>query len=406
MTVHGPLSRIPGVLLATDTLLLASCGGGNAPAGGPPGGPGGAPAVTVMPVEAADVTLTTELPGRTAPSLVAEVRPQVGGIIRQRLFAEGGTVKAGQALYQIDPAIFQANVDSAAAALARAEANRDMARLKANRHAELVKTGAVSQQAHEEAQAGLKQAEADVGAARAALDRARVDLDFTRLASPISGRIGRSAVTPGALVTANQAAALATIQQLDPIYVDLSQSSTEMARLNREFAQGKLRRLADGKVPVTLTLEDGSAYAQAGTLAFSEVSVDPQTGTVALRAVFPNPDGTLLPGMFVRAKLAQGVREGAVRVPHAAVSRDPLGNAQVMVVGTDNVVQPRPVQVAQSEGSEWVVTDGLAAGDRVITEGLQRARPGATVTPLLPGEAPEPPAGSPAGAPAAAPKTR
>lgn len=399
MTIHGKPSRIPGVLLVCTTLLLASCGGGNAPAGGPPGGPGGAPAVTVMPVEAVNVTLTTELPGRTAASLVAEVRPQVNGIVRQRLFTEGGTVKAGQALYQIDPAIYQANVDSAAAALARAEANRDMARLKAGRHEDLVKTGAVSRQAHDEAQAGLKQAEAEVSAAHAALERTRVDLNYTRLASPISGRIGRSSVTPGALVTANQPAALATIQQLDPIYVDLSQSSAEMGRLRREFEQGKLRRLADGKVPVTLTLEDGSAYTHAGTLAFSEVAVDPQTGTVALRAVFPNPDGALLPGMYVRATLAQGVREGAVRVPHAAVSRDPLGNAQVMVVDADNVVQPRPVQIAQSEGSEWVVSEGLDAGDRVIIEGLQRAQPGMTVTPLHPGKAPQASAGAPAGAP-------
>lgn len=395
MTVNGTPSRIPGILLVCTILFLVSCGGGNSPAGGPPGGPGGAPAVTVMTAEAVDVTLTTELPGRTAPSLVAEVRPQVNGIVRQRLFTEGGTVKAGQALYQIDPAIYQANVDSAAAALARAEANRDMARLKAGRHEELVKTGAVSRQAYDEAQAGLKQAEAEVSAAHAALERTRVDLNYTRLASPISGRIGRSSVTPGALVTANQPAALATIQQLDPIYVDLSQSSTEMGRLRREFEQGKLRRLADGKIPVTLTLEDGSAYAHAGTLAFSEVTVDPQTGTVALRAVFPNPDGALLPGMYVRATLAQGVREGAVRVPHAAVSRDPLGNAQVMVVGADNAVQPRTVQISQSEGSEWVVSEGLAAGDRVITEGLQRAQPGMTVTPLPPGEAPQAPAGAP-----------
>ncbi|ODU36686.1 MAG: efflux transporter periplasmic adaptor subunit [Thiobacillus sp. SCN 63-374] len=368
------MSRPVGLVLLS-ALLLAACGKtepGAAPAAA-------APAVTVVTVQSESVPVTAELPGRTSPYLVAELRPQVTGIVKQRLFKEGSDVKAGQVLYRIDPATYQAAYDSAQANLARAEANREAARLKAGRYAELVKIEAVSAQANDEAQAAQKQAQAEVGAAKAALDKARVDLDFTRVASPIAGRIGRSTVTAGALVTANQAAALATVQQLDPIYVDLTQSSAELLGLKRSLDSGKLQRASGNTVPVKLVLEDGSLYGAEGRLAFSEVTVDQATGSVTLRALFPNPRGELLPGMYVRARLTQGVNRDAVLVPHAAVSRTPRGEAQAMVVNAENIVEPRTIKAEQSVGDKWVVTEGLTAGDRVIVEGLQKVGPGAPV---------------------------
>jgi membrane fusion protein (multidrug efflux system) len=350
-----------------------------------------------MTVQTESVPVATELPGRTSPYQIAELRPQVTGIVKQRLFKEGSEVKAGQVLYRIDPATYQAAYDSARASLARAEANLDAARLKAERYAELVKIEAVSKQANDEAAAALKQVQADVGVAKAALDNAKIDLGFTRVTSPIAGRIGRSAVTPGALVTANQAAALATVQQLDPIYVDLTQSSADLLRMRRDLASGKLLRAGGGDaVPVQLVLEDGSLYGAEGRLAFSEVTVDQATGSVTLRAVFPNPKGELLPGMYVRARLTQGVNRDAVLVPHAAVSRTPRGEAQAMVVNAENKVEPRTVKAEQSIGDKWVVTEGLAAGDRVIVEGLQKVKPGAPVKAEEAGAAPA------AAAPAAA----
>lgn len=392
-----------GVMLAS-VLALAACGGGKEPASKPAAGPAAGqpplPAVTVRAVQSERVPMVTELPGRTTPFMVAELRPQVTGIIRQRQFVEGSEVKAGQALYQIDPSTYQATLDSARASLARAEANLHAARLKAARHAELVTIEAVSKQANDDASAALKQAEAEVAAARAAVDKARIDLDFTRVSSPISGRIGRSAVTPGALVTANQATALATVQQLDPINVDLTQSSAELLRLRRALESGRLQRSA-ATVPVRLVLEDGSLYAAEGRLAFSEVTVDPGTGSVTLRAQFPNPKGELLPGMYVRARLEQGMQQDAILVPHAALSRDARGNALVMTVNADSKVEPRIVKAEQSLGSQWVVTEGLAAGDRVIVEGLQKVRPGAPVQ-AVDAAAPAPAAAAPAAAPAAA----
>lgn len=365
--------------LALGISLLAGCDAGGKPASAPASSAPQAPAVTVVSVKAEPVEVTTELPGRTTASVIAELRPQVGGIVQQRAFAEGSTVKAGQVLYRIDPAPYQAAFDSAKANLARAEANLQSVRLKADRYAGLVKIEAVSRQDNDEAQAALKQAQADVSAAKAALDKARIDLDYTLVKSPIAGRIGRSAVTQGALVTANQAAALATVQQLDPIYVDLTQSSTEMLRLRRELASGKLQRVADARVPVRLLLEDGSEYGVEGSLAFSEVTVDEATGSVTLRASFPNPNGELLPGMYVRARLPQGQRAEAILVPHKALARDPRGNAMVMVVNGESKVEARPVQVAQSLGDQWVVVGGLQGGERIIVEGLQRARPGTQV---------------------------
>lgn len=361
-------------------MLLAACDEQAAA----PGGPGAqaaqaAQAVTVITVQAERVTRETELPGRTTPFLIAEVRPQVTGIVLERAFEEGSTVRAEQLLYRIDPAPYRAAYDSARAALARAEANLYAARLTADRYAELVKTDAISRQANDDAVAALRQAQADVAAARAALDKAKIDLDYTEVKSPIAGRIGRSAVTPGALVTANQADALAVVRQLDPIYVDLTQSSAELLALRRDLDAGRLQRAADDTVPVRLILEDGSEYGEAGKLEFSEVSVDQSTGSVTLRAVFPNPEERLLPGMYVRARLAQGVQDDAILVPHAAVTHDPRGQAVVMVVGAEDKVEARTVQTAQSLGDKWVVTDGLAAGERIVVEGLQRVRPGVQV---------------------------
>lgn len=386
MQIARILQLLPVGLALASSLLLNACSGEqqNAPAGGMQG----APAVTVLTVRAESVPVTAELPGRTSPYLVAELRPQVGGIVKQRLFKEGSDVKAGQVLYRIDPATYQAAYDSARASLARADANLEVARQKAVRYADLVKIEAVSAQANEEAQAAQKQAQADVGTAKAALDKARVDLDFTRVTSPIAGRIGRSTVTAGALVTANQQAALATVQQLDPIYVDVTQSSAKLLGLKRDLESGKLQRATGNTVPVQLVLEDGSVYGAEGRLAFSEVSVDEGTGSVTLRAVFPNPKGDLLPGMYVRARLTQGVNRAAMLVPHAAVSRTPRGEAQVMVVNAENKVEPRAVKAEQSIVDKWVVTEGLAAGDRVIVEGLQKVKPGAPVQAQEAGSAP------------------
>ncbi|MCL1825771.1 MAG: efflux RND transporter periplasmic adaptor subunit [Betaproteobacteria bacterium] len=374
------------VLLATvlaSTLVFTACDeskSSSAPGKGP--GPGAgmppAPAVSVIVTSTESAPLVSELPGRTTPFMVAELRPQVTGIIQKRLFTEGSTVTAGQTLYQIDPSTYQAAYDSAAANKARAEANLYNARLKAERYAELVGIEAVSKQANDDAAAALKQAEADVAAARAALDKARIDLDFTRVKSPIPGRIGRSSVTPGALVTANQPAALATVQQLDPIYVDLTQSSAELQRMRRDVASGKISHTGED-IPVQLILEDGGLYEESGKLAFSEVSVDPGTGSVTLRASFPNPNGTLLPGMYVRARLVQGQTEQAIMLPHAALSHDQRGTSIVMVVNAESVVEARPVQTRGIQGDKWVVIDGLAVGEKVIVEGLQKARPGQPV---------------------------
>ncbi|CAM5313314.1 RND family efflux transporter MFP subunit [Thauera sp. 28] len=383
-----PLSRAAAALsLVLGAVFLAGCGQGNGGAAAAAGAPQ-APAVTVITVQPESVPMVVELPGRTTPSLIAELRPQVTGILTQRAFNEGSEVKAGQVLYRIDAAPYQAAYDSARASLARAEANADAARLRAERHAGLVAIEAVSKQANDDAQAALKQARAEVAAAKAAVDKAKIDLDYTQLKAPIAGRIGRSAVTPGALVTANQAQALATVQRLDPIYVDLTQSSADMLRLRREVESGRVQRGAGGAVEVRLLLEDGSEYAAAGRLALSEVTVDEGTGSVTLRAEFPNPTGDLLPGMYVRARLPQGVRAEAVLVPHAAVVRDARGSALVMVVDEQNVVQARPVEVVQAFGDKWVLGGGLQAGERVITEGLQRVRPGVTVQPDQAGVAP------------------
>ena len=376
MTTYRSFAHV--ALALTSALVLSACGEqagqANAQSGGAP-----KPTVTVIETQAIAVPLTTELAGRTSAYLVAEIRPQVSGIIQKRVFTEGSEVKAGQVLYQIDPATYQASYDSARAGLARAEAALGQARLSARRHAELVKIEAVSIQANDDAQAALALAEADVAAARAAVKSSKVNLDYTRITSPISGRIGRSTVTRGALVTASQTAALATVQQLDPIYVDLTQSTTELLALRDKVASGKVQA-ANGAIPVTLMLENGRPYAHTGTLAFSEVTVDEGTGSVTLRAELPNPDGHLLPGMYVRARIEQGQATQAVLVPHKAVSRDTRGQAVVMVVTDAGKVEARQVSAEQSLNDQWVITDGLTGGERVIVEGLQKVRAGAEVT--------------------------
>ncbi len=327
------------------------------------------------------VTLTTELPGRTSAMLVAEVRPQVGGIVVKRLFTEGADVRQGEVLYEIDPSSYEAAHASAKAALARAEANVVPRRLKAERYKELVAINAVSRQDHDDADAALRQAEAEVEGAKAALDAARINLAYTRVRAPISGRIGRSMVTTGALVTASQPSPLATIQKLDPVYVDVTQSSANLLSLQQKLAAGKLRKDARGAV-VKLLLEDGTPYPLSGSLKFSDVTVNPGTGSVTIRTVFPNPRATLLPGMYVRAVVEEGVNDRAIIVPQRGVTRDPVGRAVALVVGANDNVEVRILEVSRVIGDGWLVEKGLSAGDRVIVEGLQRAKPGVKVRPV------------------------
>lgn len=354
-------------LMACDTQSNPQSSAQNAPP----------PEVVVATLQPQSVTLTRELPGRTAAYLTAEVRPQVDGIVQQRLFTEGGEVKANQPLYQLDDASYQADLASAKAAQARAEATLTSARLNAARSAELVKIDAVSRQDNENAIATLRQAEADLAAARAAVTSARIRVDYARITAPIAGRIGKSAFTQGALVTANQAEPLATIEQLDPIYVDLTQSSSELLKLRRELAAGTLS--STDEVPVTLLLEDGTPYPHQGRLAFSEATVDRSTGSYLLRVEVPNPEQLLLPGMYVRAELGQGQRDNALLVPQQGIARDPKGNTSALVVNADNQVEQRAVQVSRTLGDQWLLEGGLEAGDRVIIEGLQKVRPGAEV---------------------------
>lgn len=366
----APLAAVTAIAAAT---VLTACG--EAP-GGPPPMSTGAPQVAVVTLRPQRLPLTTELPGRVAAAVSAEVRPQVTGVVQKRLFTEGGNVRSGDLLYQIDPVTYQAAVASAEATLARSEATLSSARLKAERQRELVQIQAVSRQDAEDADAALKQAEADVTAARAALQTQRINLAYTRVTAPVSGRIGRSSVTPGALVTANQSGVMATIQQLDPIYVDVTQSSSSLLALRRALDAGTLK---SGDAKVRLLLEDGSTYDQLGTLEFAETSVDANTGSVTLRVRVPNPRGELLPGMYARAVVEQGVVDEALLVPQQAVSRDANGQALVAVVGADGRLVRQPVTAERAIGDRWLVTAGVKAGDRIAVEGQQKAMPGAVV---------------------------
>jgi membrane fusion protein, multidrug efflux system len=354
-------------------LILGGCGKKTT------GPPNITPEVAVVTIQSKQVVITTELAGRTSANLVAEVRPQVSGIIQERLFTEGADVKAGQTLFKIDPATYWSALDNAKAALARSEANLSAIQLKADRLRELLAEKAVSQQDYDDAAAALKQIQADIQFGKANVDMARINLRYTSITAPISGRIGRSNVTEGTLVTAQQPTVLATIQRLDPMYVDVPQSTAEVLRLRRGLKEGRLDQNGENQKKVKLVMEDGTAYPLEGTLQFRDVTVDPTTGSVILRIVFPNPNGILLPGMFVRAIVQEGVNNQAILIPQQAVSRDPRGNPLTLIVDAQSNVQIRMLTLDRAIGDQWLVSSGLAQGDRVIIEGMQKVKPGASV---------------------------
>jgi membrane fusion protein (multidrug efflux system) len=378
-------------LILASFVLTAACSHKGTPPPPPP------PEVAVLTLRSQPVVIVTELPARTTAFRVAEVRPQVNGVILKRLFVEGSSVKAGQQLYQIDPAPFQASYESAQASLQHAQAAATSSRLLAQRYKPLSEARAVSQQDYDNAVASQDQAAADVASAKAALETARINLAYTKMFAPISGRTGRSSVTEGALVGANQTAALVVIQQLDPIYVDATQASAVLLRLQRAFAEGQLKRAGDTQAEAKLILEDNSPYPQTGKLQFTEVTVDPGTGSVTLRAVFPNPQSTLLPGMFVRERLEEGVNETGLLVPQRAVGHNARGEATVTVVGDDNKASVRIVKTERAVGDQWLVSEGVAPGEKVIVIGIQSVRPGALVHPheVTPDELKPAGAGSP-----------
>ena len=363
------------LLVLSGGLVLSGCnddqkGGGERPA----------PEVGIVTLKAEPLTIKTELPGRTSAFRVAEVRPQVSGIILQRNYKEGSDVEAGTSLYQIDPAPFKATYDSAKAELAKAQANANLAGLTVKRYKPLLGTNYISQQEYDQATSTYAQGLAAVKAAEAAVETARINLNYTKVTAPISGRTGKSNVTEGALVSTGQTTELMRVQQLDPIYVDVTQSSEDFLRLKNDIENGSVQKEA-GKAPVRLVNGNGIEYAQKGTLEFSDVTVDETTGSITMRAVFPNPNKELLPGMFVRAILEDGVVEKAILVPQQGVSRTPQGTAQVMVVGAEDKIETRDVKAAQAIGNKWLVTDGLQAGDRVVVIGLQKIKPGIVVVP-------------------------
>jgi len=372
---YGPLKGTVAMMALASFLLLGGCDSGH----GKPGGAPPVPEVVTVTIEPQKLELTTELPGRTSAYLVAEIRPQVNGIIQQRLFQEGSDVKAGQLLYQIDPAPFQVAHDSAKASLSKAEANLPSVRSRAERYQELIPDKAVSQQDADDAAAAMDQARAEIEYWKAAVEAARINLGYTRVTAPISGRIGKSSVTDGALVTAYQPTSLATIQQLDPIYVDVTQSSAELLRLKRNLESGRLS--ADGKNgrKVRLLLEDGTPYPLEGTLQFRDITVDAATGSFTVRIVVPNPEHLLLPGMFVRAVVQEGIAAQAILAPQQGVSRNPKGEPIALVVDEAGTVQQRMLKLDRAIDDKWLVSSGLAAGDRVIVEGMLNVRPGATV---------------------------
>ncbi len=373
--------RKPTLLFALTTALAALAGGflltacnrhSQAP-------PAAVPEVATVIVTTQRVILTTELPGRTSPYLMAEIRPQVNGLIQKRLFTEGADVKAGQELYQIDPAPFQAALDNATAALGRAEASLPAVRSRAERFKQALADKAVSKQDFDDADSALKQAEADTQYYRAMVETARINLGYARIVSPITGRIGKSTVTSGAIVTAYQPTPLATIQQLDPIYVDVPQSTAALLQLQRRLKGEQTKHGETEQKTVQLILEDGTPYPLEGTLQFRDISVDPTTGSVILRAVFPNPNDVLLPGMFVRAMVKEGVNEQAILIPQQAVARDPKGNPTALIVDAAGKVEQRKLVLDRAMDDQWLVSSGLATGDRVIAEGMQKVRPGAAV---------------------------
>ncbi|WP_155483931.1 efflux RND transporter periplasmic adaptor subunit [Trabulsiella odontotermitis] len=367
MMIHARATLFSSLIITTA--LLAGC---NDEGNQQPQAP--TPKVTFHVVTRAPLQVTTELPGRTAAFRIAEVRPQVSGIVLKRNFVEGSDVEAGQSLYQIDPATYHAAYISAKADEANAVAAATLAHLTVKRYAPLLGTNYVSQQDYDQAVATARQADASVQAAKAAVENARINLAWTKVTSPVSGRIGKSSVTEGALVTNSQTAALATVQQLDPIYVDVTQSSSDFMRLKQASLQG-----GNDTKSVQLVMENGQPYAQKGSLQFSDVTVDESTGSITLRAIFPNPQHELLPGMFVRARIDEGVQPDAILIPQQGVTRTPLGQATVLLVNANNQVELRDVTASQAIGDRWLVTDGLQPGDKVIVSGLQKVHPGVTV---------------------------
>ena len=355
--------------------VLTGCG---KPPGGPPPAPG-TPEVGILAVQAQRVVFSTELPGRTAPFMIAGIRPQVSGIVQKRSFTEGSTVKAGQVLYLIDPATYRATYNSDLAALAKAEASLTSVRLKNERYKELAALDAVSRQDYDDAVSSLGESRADVASAKANVESSRINLAYTQVNAPITGRIGKSGITPGALVTANQTSTMATIQQLDPIYVDVTQPSAALLRLKRSLSNGEIQKSGATAAKVRLKLEDGSLYPLEGTLEFSDVTVDQDTGAIILRAVFPNPNADLLPGMYVRAVLEEGFKEQGLLVPQQAVSRDSTGKPMAYVVGKDNTLERRELTTDRAIGDQWLISSGLNVGDQLVVDGQQRASAGVKV---------------------------
>ena len=386
-TKPGPVRRTPVRLILTAgfaiiaAVLIAGCKKQQAGPGGP-GGPGGLMEVGVLTIVPTTITLTQDLPGRVSAFRMAEVRARVNGIVLKRPFTEGRDVAEGQVLYEIDPAPYQAALDSALGALARAEANAATARMKEERWRQLVDAKTVSKQDYDDALAMQRMTDADVLAAKAAEQTARINFDYTKVVSPIAGRIGISQVTEGAYVQAGAATLLATVQQLDRVYVDVTQPSSELLRLKRALASGKLKSDEKGKARVKLIHENGEIYTEEGTLEVSDVTVNEMTNSVTVRAIFPNPHGELLPGMFVRARLEEGISPDAILVPQLAVSRNPKGEPMTLVVGAQDTVELRVIETSRAVGSQWLVTAGLKPGDRVIVNNLQKIRPGMTVKPV------------------------
>jgi membrane fusion protein (multidrug efflux system) len=365
------------LLALANLLLLGSCGSEH----GRQGMSAPIPEVAVVELKPERVVITTELTGRTAANRIAEVRPQVGGIIQKRLFTEGSDVKAGQVLFQIDPAPFKAALDNAKASLSKSEASLTSIRFKANRYKELLEDKAVSRQEYDDASASLKQTEADIQYWKAMVETASINLKYTSVKAPISGRIGKSSVTEGALVTANQASALAVIQQLDPMYVDVPQSTSELMKLRRNIEEGRLNRNGQVRNTVRIILEDNSQYPQVGKLQFRDVSVDPTTGSVILRVIVPNPKGILLPGMFIRAIVEEGVNTKAILVPQQAVFRTPKGEPYTLIVDGEGKVQQKMLALDRAMNDKWLVSSGIGTGERVIVEGMMNVRPGAAAIP-------------------------
>lgn len=376
MNKNRGLTPLVVVIMLSGSLVLTGCDN----KGSQQAGQQQTPEVGITTLKSAPLKITTDLPGRTSSFRIAEVRPQVSGIILKRNFVEGSDIKTDESLYQIDPATYQAAYDSAKGDLAQAQANAQIAALTVKRYKPLLGTKYISQQDYDTAAATQSQTAAAVQTAQAAVESARINLAYTKVTSPISGRIGKSSVTEGALVQSAQTTALAIVQQLDPIYVDVTQSSEDFIHLRDELKSGQLQQ-TNGKAEVKLLTQDGKEYSQSGTLEFSDVTVDETTSSITLRAVFPNPNHNLLPGMFVRARLDEGTNPNALLVPQRGVTRTPTGQATAMVVGADNKVEVRNVTVDQTFGDKWLVTSGLKDGDRVITTGLQRVKPGAAVTP-------------------------